>query len=110
MWDKRPKIQKFTLTITHLTAHSPSGGQRLKGKALTSKSNAWGMEKEIMAYGNAETLPVSDSTLWLVLYSTSSPLISFLSLKIRVRMKRFQPRKSTACADRLQTTVRGLDC
>lgn len=67
------------------------------------------MEK-IIAYVNTETLAVSDSTLWLVLYFTSSPLISLLSLKIGVRMKRFQPKKSTACAYRLQTTVCGLDC
>ena len=82
MWDKRPKIWKFTLTITLSSGHSPSGGQTLKGRALTSKSNAWGMEKDIIAYVNPESLPVSDSTLWLVLYFTSSPLISLLSRKI----------------------------
>lgn len=92
MWDKKPKIRKFSLTIKHLSGHSPSGGQSVKGRALTSKSNAWGMEEEIIAYANAETLPVSDSTLWLELYFTSSPLISLLSLKICVRMKRFQPK------------------
>lgn len=55
-WDKRPKILKFTWTITHLSGHSPRGGQSLKGRALTSKSNAWEMEREIIAYVNAETL------------------------------------------------------
>lgn len=62
MWDKRPKTWKFILTITHLSGHSPSGGQSLKARALTSKSNAWGMEK-IIAYVNPETLAVPDSTL-----------------------------------------------
>lgn len=109
MWDKRPKMWKFTLTITHLSGHSPSGGQSLKGRALTSKSNAWGME-ETVAYVTAETLPASDSTLWLVLCFTSSPLISLLSFKIRVRMKRFQPKKSTACAYQLQTAVSRPHC
>jgi len=92
MWDKRPEIWKLTLAITHLSGHSPSGGQSLKGRALTHKSNAWGMEKEITAYVNAEALPVSDSTLWLALYFTSSPPISLLARKIHVRMKRFQPK------------------
>lgn len=82
MWDKRPKILKFTWTITHLSGHSPQGGQRLKGRALTSKSNAWGMEKEIIAYVNTETPLMSDPTSRLVLAFTRGPLIALLSLKI----------------------------
>lgn len=109
-WDKRPKILKFTWTITHLSGHSPHEGQSLKGRALTSKSNAWGMEEEITACVNAETPLMSDPTSWPGLAFTSSPLITLLSLKIWVRMIRFQPKKSTACAYCVQTTVHRLNC
>lgn len=78
------KIWKFTLIITPLPGHSPSG-QSLKGRVLTSKSNAWRMEEAILACVNAETLVVSGSMLQAVLYFTSRPLISLLSLKIWIK-------------------------
>lgn len=104
---QKTKILKFTWTITHLSGHSPRGGQSLKGRALTSKSNAWGMEEEIIAYVNDETPLMSDPSSWSALAFISSPLIALLSLKIWVRMVRFQPKKRTACASECRPQCAG---
>lgn len=68
------------------------------------------MEEEIIAYVSAETPLMSDPASWLVLAFTGSPLITLLSLKIWVRMIRFQTKKSTACEYWVQTTVCRLNC
>lgn len=97
--DHRSFVRPFTTRRTKIKRKSPD------------KQEQWrGMEKEIIGYVNAETPVMSDPTSWLVLAFTSSPLIALLSLKIWARMIRFQPKKSTACAYWVQTTVCRSDC
>lgn len=81
--------------------------KNLKGRALTGKSKAWEMERSLLTW----VLKL----LWCQILPhgfafTSSPQIALLSLKIWVRMIRFQPKKSTACEYRVQTTVCRLNC
>lgn len=93
MWDKRQKIWKFTLVITHLPGHLPTGEYTSKVNS-PNKQEQWmckKVETKIAGYVNPETSIVwnpegTDSILWLVLLQTSH-WYSCCLMWHRVRMK-----------------------